>query len=76
MNYLDHINGKRHQRRLGFSMRVERSSVGDVRARFGANLQKRKRDELAGGDGKFDITVDDWLQVKDGYKPAHRRRGA
>ena len=32
--YLDHINGKKHQRKLGFSMRVASSTVGDVKARF------------------------------------------
>jgi len=26
-NYLDHINGKKHQRALGMSMRVERASL-------------------------------------------------
>lgn len=30
INYLDHINGKKHQRELGFSMRVERSTVTQV----------------------------------------------
>lgn len=30
INYLDHINGKKHQRELGFSMRVERSTVSQV----------------------------------------------
>ena len=32
--YLDHINGKRHQRKLGFSMRVEAATVEAVRARI------------------------------------------
>lgn len=32
--YLDHINGKKHQRALGFSMRVERSSVSSVKGRL------------------------------------------
>ncbi|KAL8171802.1 hypothetical protein V2J09_023606 [Rumex salicifolius] len=40
-NYLDHINGKKHQRALGMSMRVERASVDQVRERFEA-LKKRK----------------------------------
>ncbi|KAF7126293.1 hypothetical protein RHSIM_Rhsim11G0094200 [Rhododendron simsii] len=29
-NFLDHINGKKHQRALGMSMRVERSSLEQV----------------------------------------------
>ena len=33
-NYLDHINGEKHQKRMGFTLRVERSSVEQVKARF------------------------------------------
>ncbi|KAF5199882.1 Zinc finger matrin-type protein [Thalictrum thalictroides] len=40
-NYLDHINGKKHQRALGMSMRVERASLQQVQDRF-ENLKKRK----------------------------------
>ncbi|KAF1892216.1 hypothetical protein Lal_00036577 [Lupinus albus] len=40
-NYLDHINGKKHQRALGMSMRVERASLDQVRERFEV-LKKRK----------------------------------
>merc|ERR1711997_1246740 len=40
INFLDHINGKKHQRNLGMSMRVERSSVDQVKARFALNKKK------------------------------------
>ncbi|KAL0006157.1 hypothetical protein SO802_013718 [Lithocarpus litseifolius] len=40
-NYLDHINGKKHQRALGMSMRVERASVDQVKQRFEV-LKKRR----------------------------------
>ncbi|KAH7666637.1 U4/U6.U5 tri-snRNP component SNU23 protein [Dioscorea alata] len=40
-NYLDHINGKKHQRVLGMSMRVERASLQQVQERF-ESLKKRK----------------------------------
>ncbi|KAL5135909.1 Zinc finger matrin-type protein 2 [Glycine soja] len=40
-NYLDHINGKKHQRALGMSMRVERASLEQVQERFEV-LKKRK----------------------------------
>lgn len=30
-SYLDHINGRKHQKNLGMSMRVERSTVDQVR---------------------------------------------
>ncbi|KAK9818623.1 hypothetical protein WJX74_003663 [Apatococcus lobatus] len=35
-SYLDHINGKWHNRALGMSMRVERSNADQVRKRFDA----------------------------------------
>ncbi len=39
-SYLDHINGKKHQRALGFSMRVERADVSAVKNRM-EELKKR-----------------------------------
>jgi len=43
-NYLAHINGRKHNRMLGMSMRAERSTLGEVRAR----LEAHKQDEFAG----------------------------
>ncbi|KAM3962870.1 zinc finger matrin-type protein 2 [Aphomia sociella] len=43
INFLDHINGKKHQRNLGMSMKIERSSLDQVKARFALN--KRKLEE-------------------------------
>lgn len=43
INFLDHINGKKHQRNLGMSMKVERSSLDQVKERF--KLNKKKREE-------------------------------
>jgi U4/U6.U5 tri-snRNP component SNU23 len=43
INFLDHINGKKHQRNLGMSMKVERSSLDQVKERF--NKNKRKGEE-------------------------------
>jgi len=40
INFLDHINGKKHQRNLGMSMRIERSSLDQVKQRFEVNKQK------------------------------------
>lgn len=40
INFLDHINGKKHQRNLGMSMRIERSTVDQVKARFALNKKK------------------------------------
>ncbi|XP_037784617.1 zinc finger matrin-type protein 2-like [Penaeus monodon] len=47
INFLDHINGKKHQRNLGMSMRVERSSLDQVKKRFDMNkkkLEEKKKD--------------------------------
>ena len=41
LTYLDHINGKKHQRNLGYSMRVERSTKDQVSSRL-AMLAKEK----------------------------------
>jgi DNA-binding transcriptional MerR regulator len=43
INFLDHINGKKHQRNLGMSMKVERSSLDQVKKRF--EMNKRKEDD-------------------------------
>ncbi|RWS21136.1 zinc finger matrin-type protein 2-like protein [Leptotrombidium deliense] len=43
INYLDHINGKKHQRNLGMSMRVTKSTLEDVKQRF--EYLKQKKDE-------------------------------
>ena len=42
--YLDHINGKKHNRNLGFSMRVATSSVSQVASRLGS--RKRGAEEM------------------------------
>ena len=45
VNFLDHINGKKHQRNLGMSMRVERSSLDQVKQRFEMNKKKREEEK-------------------------------
>lgn len=40
-NYLAHINGRKHTRMLGMSMRAERSTVEEVRARLDAHKEQR-----------------------------------
>lgn len=47
INFLDHINGKKHQRNLGMSMRIERSSLDSVKSRFQVNkkkIEEKKKD--------------------------------
>ena len=52
MSYLDHINGKKQQRALGLSMRVERSTVDQVKARFDHHKRK-KEEEMKNGPVDF-----------------------
>jgi len=44
LTYLDHINGKKHQRYLGYSMRVEKSTVDEVSGVL-KGLAEKKREE-------------------------------
>ena len=43
LTYLDHINGRKHQRALGYSMRTEKSSLTEVEEKLA--MLKRKREE-------------------------------
>ena len=38
MNYLDHINGRKHIQNLGMSMNLKRSTVEDVKNRYLLNI--------------------------------------
>ena len=68
LTYLDHINGRKHQRKLGFSMRVERSSKEDVKARLEILSSSNKTSQSTSGgdiheDGEPDF--DAMVQAKD-----------
>lgn len=41
MNYLDHINGRKHIQNLGMSMNLTRSTVEDVKKRFKMHKEKK-----------------------------------
>lgn len=45
INFLDHINGRKHQRNLGMSMKVERSSLDQVKKRFERNKMKKEEEK-------------------------------
>jgi U4/U6.U5 tri-snRNP component SNU23 len=47
LGYLDHINGKKHQRALGFTMRVEQSTVGGIKGK----LEEMRRRKITQGVG-------------------------
>jgi U4/U6.U5 tri-snRNP component SNU23 len=46
LGFLDHINGRKYQRALGFSMRVERKGSDDVREKLRAVKRSREQSEL------------------------------
>ncbi|KAH9422637.1 zinc finger, matrin-type 2 [Dermatophagoides pteronyssinus] len=41
INYLDHINGKKHQKNLGMNMRISRSTLENVKERFEMKLKEK-----------------------------------
>jgi U4/U6.U5 tri-snRNP component SNU23 len=45
LTYLDHLNGRKHQRALGYTMRVERSTTEDVMAKLQQLEEKQKEQE-------------------------------
>mmetsp|Transcript_17965 Transcript_17965/g.27121 ORF Transcript_17965/g.27121 Transcript_17965/m.27121 type:complete len:251 (+) Transcript_17965:62-814(+) len=62
LNYLDHINGKKHQRALGYSMRVERSTASQVRNRFKSHRQKRQLAALGAQRRRETSALEDYEQ--------------
>lgn len=44
-NFLDHINGRKHQRNLGMSMKVSKSTVDDVRRKLTTLKQVRESEK-------------------------------
>ena len=60
LTYLDHINGRKHQRKLGYSMRVERSTEADLLTKL--NELKQKKYEIAKNE---EISYEKLVQDKD-----------
>jgi hypothetical protein len=64
-SYLDHINGRNHQQNLGMAMRVERSTVSQVKDRL--DMHKRKQEEQ-----QKEQSVEDRLQAHDEEERARK----
>lgn len=47
MTYLDHINGRKHQRYLGYSMRVEKSTKSQVTSKLSDLAEEKRKAEVA-----------------------------
>lgn len=71
INFLDHINGKKHQRNLGMSMKVERSSLDQVRSRFQQNKRKMEEKEK---DYELESRVKEAKEEEDRYKEYKREK--
>ncbi|KAK9139213.1 hypothetical protein Scep_008894 [Stephania cephalantha] len=71
-NYLDHINGKKHQRALGMSMRVERASLQQVQERF--EVLKKRKDPGSFSEQDFDERILKQQQEEEEKKRQRRER--
>lgn len=60
--YLDHINGKKHQRKLGFTMRVERSTKDQVLDRLKSITQTKVQQQSSMHDI---VDLDELVHSKD-----------
>jgi U4/U6.U5 tri-snRNP component SNU23 len=49
LSYLDHINGRRHQQNIGYEMKVERSTLEQVKARLAALKAKKAQGKKSYG---------------------------
>ncbi|KAL3679854.1 hypothetical protein R1sor_022810 [Riccia sorocarpa] len=71
-NYLDHINGKKHQRALGMSMRVERATLQQVQDRF--DVLKRKKDTTGFTEQDLDMRISKQQQEEEERKKQRREK--
>jgi len=63
LTYLDHINGRKHQRNLGYSMRVERSTKDQVATRLEAMVKAKGRSSKGVGIDQFDEDEEDFDEI-------------
>ena len=63
LTYLDHINGRKHQRYLGFSMRVEKSTTEEVSGVLKGLAEKKRESERPAIDNSVDF--EDIVRQKD-----------
>lgn len=71
INFLDHINGKKHQRNLGMSMKVERSSLDQVKERFTKNKKKIEEKQK---DYELESKVREAKEEEERYKEYKREK--
>ncbi|XP_055611375.1 zinc finger matrin-type protein 2 [Uranotaenia lowii] len=71
INFLDHINGKKHQRNLGMSMKVERSTLDQVKERFKVN---KKKTEEKKKDYELESRVKEAKEEEERYREYKREK--
>lgn len=67
INFLDHINGKKHQRNLGMSMKISRSTLDQVKERFQLNKKKIEQKQKQQGY-ELDTRVKELDEAQEKYK--------
>uniref|UniRef100_A0A6B2LH59 U1-type domain-containing protein n=1 Tax=Arcella intermedia TaxID=1963864 RepID=A0A6B2LH59_9EUKA len=68
-NYVDHLNGKKHQRMLGMSLRTKRSSLKEVQRRMVSNKRKQEGEE---SNYDFESRVKEARMVEEEMKKKRR----
>lgn len=63
LTYLDHINGRKHQRNLGYSMRVERSTKGQVLSKLEAMKKAKEKKLKTDGMNRFEEDEEDYNEI-------------
>ncbi|KAL7495308.1 hypothetical protein ACHAWT_003778 [Skeletonema menzelii] len=74
LTYLDHINGRKHQRYLGYSMRVEKSTTEEVSGVLKGLAEKRREREGNKSGSQSAIDFEDVIRQKD--EEALKRKAA
>ena len=78
LTYLDHINGRKHQRYLGYSMRVEKSTTEEVSGVLKGLADKKRESEVGSGingvGGAISESVDFEEMVRKKDEEALRRK--
>lgn len=63
LTYLDHINGRKHQRNLGYSMRVERSTKDQVLSKLEAMKKAKEKKLKVDGMNQFEEDEEDYNEI-------------
>lgn len=72
MTYLDHINGRKHQRKLGFSMRVERSTKDQMIGRLSQLTKEKERTEKKMNTLQMETDYQEVVKQKDDDEAARK----